>query len=116
MHHRDFVERVWVKIRMEKGVRRIYTATKLPVSKEQTSHLIRAIFETVAETLESGQSVHIPGFGKFSIKRHPDGSLIFHPQTKERIPRRPERMKAVRFRASTSLLDSVNGCKVATEA
>lgn len=114
MRHRDFVERVWVKIRMEKGVRRIHTVTKLPVSKEQTSHLVRAIFEALTETLESGQNVMIPGFGKFTLKRYPDGSLVLHPKTRERVPRRAERMKSVRFKPSTSLLDNVNGVKVAT--
>lgn len=114
MRHRDFVERVWVKIRMEKGVRRIHTVTKLPVSKEQTRHLVRAMFETLTEILENGHTVLIPGFGKFIVKRYPDGSLILHPKTRERIPRRPERMKSVRFKPSTSLLDNVNGVKVAT--
>jgi len=108
MRHGDFIERVWVKIRMEKGVRRIHTATKLPVSKEQTGHLVRAIFETVAESLESGQSVSIPGFGKFLVRCYPDGSFIIHPRTRERVPRRPDRMKAVRFKSATALLDTVN--------
>ncbi len=115
MRHRDFVERIWVKIRMEKEVRRIHTATKLPVSKEQTFQLVRAIFETLAETLEDGHVVHIPGFGKFSIKRHPDGTMVFHPRTRERVPRRPDRMKGVRFKPSRTLLNAVNGNKVTVE-
>ncbi len=116
MRHRDFVERVWVKIRMEKGVRRIHTATRLPVSKEQTGHLIRAMFETLTEVLKNGQPVLIPGFGKFTVKRFPDGSMIQHPRTKERIPRRSERMKSVRFKPSASLLDNVNDVKATTES
>ena len=116
MRHNVFVEGVWVKIRMEKGVRRIHTATKLPVSKEQTKHLVRAIFEELAEVLVSGQTVNIPGFGKFSVKRHASGSMVCHPKTRERIPRRSDRMKSVRFKSSATLLDNVNGVKVATEA
>lgn len=116
MRHRDFVDRFWVKIRMEKGVRHIHTATKLPVSKEQASHLIRATFETLAEVLESGQDVFIPGFGKFTVKRFPDGSMILNPKTKERVPRRPNRMKTIRFKSSASLLDTVNGNKPPTGA
>lgn len=115
MRHRDFVERVWVKIRMEKGVRRIHTATKLPVSKEQTKHLVRAIFEELARVLASGQTVSIPGFGKFSVKRHAAGTMVYHPKTRERIPRRCDRMKSVRFKSSATLLDNVNGVKAATE-
>lgn len=108
MHHRDFVDRVWVKIRMEKGVRRIHTATRLPVSKQQTSELIKSIFETLSETLESGQIVLIPGFGKFSLKQYPKGSLVTHPKTREKVPRRPDRMRTVRFKPSSVLLNTVN--------
>lgn len=115
MRHQDFVERVWIKIRMEKGVRRIHTATKLPVSRKQTYYLIRTIFEAIAETLENGQTVHIPGFGKFTVKRHADGSFVFNPKKKVRIPRRADRMKTVKFRPSRTLLNVTNGLKVAVE-
>lgn len=108
MNHRDFVERVWVTIRMEKGVRRIHTATKLPVSKQQTAELVKTIFTELAAVLESGQEITIPGFGKFSIKRHADGSLIYDPRQKVKVPRRPDRMKSIRFKPSSVLLTTVN--------
>lgn len=104
----DFVDRTWVKIRMEKGVRRIHTATKLPVSKDQTGELIKSVFEVVAEILEEGQTVHIPGFGKFTPKQQAPGSEIYDPRKKVKVPRRPDRMRSVRFKASKVLLDHIN--------
>lgn len=103
MRKQDLVDDIWVKIRMGNGKQ-----TRLPATKSQTTKLVAAVFNTVAEALAHGESVSLPGFGKFQIKQYPKGSEVFSPWKKTKVPRRPDRLRTVKFRPFGALVRQLN--------
>ena len=103
MKKQDFVLSVWVMIRMEDASRK-----KLTLTKGQTTEVVDAVFATMAEVLERGEAIAMPCFGKFSVKQFPKGSMVYVPLTRKKIPRRPDRMRNVRFKPSKVLVNRVN--------
>lgn len=42
--------------------------SKLGCSKEEAQNIFDAIFETIKSTLEKGETVKLPGFGRFDVR------------------------------------------------
>ncbi len=49
-----------------KIVEKVYE--KVGLSKRESLELVEKVFETLKETLESGEKIKIPGFGNFVVK------------------------------------------------
>ena len=79
-------------------------AEKANISKKQAETELAFIFDTLAEALAQGDSVAIPGFGKFSVSMRKARTGI-NPQTKQKI-QIPE-TKAPSFSAALALKDAV---------
>ena len=79
---------------------------RVGVTKKEAAEFVEAVFETMKETLEDGDSIKVSGFGKFEIR-----------QKGERVGRNPRtgveimipRRKVLRFKVSQVLKDELNG-------
>jgi integration host factor subunit alpha len=76
--------------------------------KKESAQLVESIFETIKQTLESGEDVLISGFGKFSVREKKERRGR-NPQTGERIML-PSR-KVVTFKCSDRLKDKLDGAR-----
>lgn len=108
MHKKDLLDSVWVKIRMGKQITDVDTGCKIAVSKQQVGTLVDAVIESIVQGLECGDTVAIPGLGIFTTKQYPEGSLVRDVRTGEMRPRRADRMRAIRFKPSSTLKERVN--------
>ena len=88
-------------------------AQKEGKSIKETTGFVNATLETIRETLESGESVRLVGFGVFSV-RDTAASVRVNPQTREKI-NVPAR-KRVKFTPGKELNDAVAGHKGKTPA
>ena len=79
-------------------------AAKTGETQRDTEKTMRAIFGTIAELVESGEHVHVPGFGSFHT-RMGRPRLARNPQTGERLPL-PETRK-MHFRPSETLRERI---------
>ncbi len=79
-------------------------AAKSDISRKNAEETLGLIFDTLAEVMVSGQSVAIPGFGKFSVTTR-KARTGMNPQTKEKI-QIPE-SKVPAFSAAQALKDAV---------
>lgn len=72
-------------------------AKKNNLKKSEINQLLDTFFETVIETVQTGENVKLVGFGTFSISQH-SPRQGYNPTTKERmnIPAK----KIVRFKSS----------------
>jgi len=75
-------------------------------SGNATKIIINGFIDVVSETLASGDSVNLPGFGKFYVKERGEREGV-NPQTGEKIKIKPH--KAPLFRAGETLKQKVNG-------
>ncbi len=91
----DLVEAVYAQL--EAGSR---------VSKRESSELVELVFDTMKETLGSGDKVKISGFGNF-IVRHKKPRVGRNPQTGSEITISERRVLS--FKASQVLKGSLNG-------
>src|SRR5262249_2029213 len=80
-------------------------ARKTGKSIKDTTSFVNAILETIRETLESGDSVRLPGFGVFRVRDTPT-TVRVNPQTRQRFNAPPSRR--VKFAPSTGLRVSVS--------
>ena len=78
---------------------------QLNISKTQSSALVESFFESIKETLESGENVMISGFGKFSVQNRNERRGR-NPQTGEDLILEPR--KVVRFKCSEKLRGKIN--------
>lgn len=76
------------------------------MTKKQGDDAVRAVFDAIAKYLESGDSVQIPGFGRFSISERA-ARAGRNPATGETI--QIAASKNVRFKAGKDLKEKVNG-------
>jgi integration host factor subunit alpha len=76
------------------------------VSKRESSELVELVFDTMKETLGSGQKVKISGFGNFVV-RHKKPRVGRNPQTGEEITISERRVLS--FKASQVLKGALNG-------
>ena len=83
-------------------------AQKEGKSIKETTGFVNATLETIRQTLETGDSVRLVGFGVFSV-RDTAASVRVNPQTREKI-NVPAR-KRVKFTPGKELNDAVGGHK-----
>ena len=81
-------------------------ANKSQKSVKESTAFVNATLEAIRETLESGDSVRLVGFGVFSVKDTAP-SVRVNPQTREKI-NVPAR-KRVKFTAGKELSEAVAG-------
>lgn len=79
---------------------------KLGFTKNKSSQLVEALFETIKARLQGGEDVLIPGFGKFPVKEK-NSRRGRNPQTGEDLTLGASRI--VTFRCSGMLRGRVNG-------
>ena len=91
----DLVEAVYAQL--EGGSR---------VSKRESSELVELVFDTMKETLGSGDKVKISGFGNFVV-RHKKPRVGRNPQTGTEITISESRVLS--FKASQVLKAALNG-------
>ncbi|MDI6802093.1 MAG: integration host factor subunit alpha [Thermodesulfovibrionales bacterium] len=77
---------------------------KVGLSKSESQEMIEIIFNTVKQALITGESVKIPGFGTFNVRKK--GARIGrNPKTREEVEITPRRV--VTFKASDQLSEIV---------
>ncbi|HEX8035422.1 MAG TPA: HU family DNA-binding protein [Ktedonobacterales bacterium] len=79
-------------------------AAKANKSAKETTEFVNATLDSIKETLETGETVRLVGFGVFSVKDTAE-SVRVNPQTREKI-NVPAR-KRVKFTAGKELNDAV---------
>lgn len=79
-------------------------ATKANKSAKETTEFVNATLDAIKESLETGETVRLVGFGVFSVKDTAE-SVRVNPQTREKI-NVPAR-KRVKFTAGKELNDAV---------
>ena len=79
---------------------------RVGVTKKEAAEFVEAVFETMKETLEDGNSIKVSGFGKFEIRQKGE-RVGRNPRTgvETMIPQR----KVLRFKVSQVLKDEING-------
>jgi integration host factor subunit alpha len=78
---------------------------KVVLSKKESLELVEKVFETLKETLESGEKIKIPGLGNFVVKAKSDRRGR-NPQTGAAIT--IEARKVLTFKPSMKLKESLN--------
>jgi nucleoid DNA-binding protein len=79
-------------------------AAKANKSAKETTEFVNATLDSIKETLETGETVRLVGFGVFSVRDTAE-SVRVNPQTREKI-NVPAR-KRVKFTAGKELNDAV---------
>jgi integration host factor subunit alpha len=90
-------------------VEQVRSQTK--VSTKDAAILVESLFEMIRKSLEQGNSVKLPGFGNFNIKKKSQ-RIGCNPKTGEAIPITAR--KVISFKPSHILRDRVNGRSVNT--
>ena len=85
-------------------VERIQTATGL--SRKDSAEMLEFTFSAIKDTLESGESLKISGFGSFTVKQKADRRGR-NPQSGEEIIIKARRVLS--FKPSMSLRQAING-------
>ena len=78
---------------------------RIGFSKKESAELVDMVFETIKETLSSGENLKVSGFGSFVV-RQKDARIGRNPQTGEAIT--ISQRKVVTFKASPVLKDAMN--------
>jgi integration host factor subunit alpha len=73
---------------------------KVGLSKKEAQDIIEIIFDTVRQSLQEGESVKIPGFGTFNVRKKA-ARRGRNPQTGEEMEISPRRV--LTFKASNQL-------------
>jgi integration host factor subunit alpha len=73
---------------------------KVGLSKKEAQDIIEILFESIKESFEAGESVKIPGFGTFNVRRKA-ARRGRNPQTGEELEITPR--KVLTFKASNQL-------------
>lgn len=85
-------------------VEKIQTTTG--ISKKDASVMMEAVFSILKESMESGETVKISGFGRFTVNQKA-ARKGRNPQTVEAIT--IEARKVLTFKPSTVLCQAING-------
>ena len=80
-------------------------ATATGLTKADVTRVMESIFETITESLKSGNKVPVAGFGTFDVSARPARSGR-NPKTGETI--QIAARNAVTFKAGSALKDAVN--------
>ncbi len=78
---------------------------KVGFSKKEAAELVELVFETIKETLETGEKIKISGFGNFVVRRK-QPRIGRNPQTGEEITITDRRV--LTFKPSAVLKDALN--------
>ncbi|BBA70610.1 integration host factor subunit alpha [Geobacter sulfurreducens] len=80
-------------------------AEKTGFTKKESVELVELVFETMKDTLESGENLKISGFGNFNVKQKSDRRGR-NPQTGEEIT--IEARRILTFKPSVILKNAIN--------
>ena len=80
-------------------------AEKSELSKAQSEKALKALLETVEETLKAGDKIQLIGFGTFDVKENP-ARTGFNPASKK--PVEIKESKSPRFKAGKAFKDALN--------
>lgn len=75
------------------------------LNKKQTEAAVKAVIETITETLAKGQSIQLVGFGTFEVRERAARKGV-NPRTKKKIDIPATRVPA--FKAGRALKDAVS--------
>lgn len=73
-------------------------------TKKEAGEIVELVIDTMVGTLQKGDTVDLPGFGKFTVKTR-DARTGINPLTKEKIEIPATKVPA--FKASKALKDAV---------
>ena len=77
-------------------------------TKKEAGEIVELVIDTMVGTLQKGDTVDLPGFGKFTVKAR-DARTGINPLTKEKIEIPATKVPA--FKASKALKDAVKYIK-----
>ena len=80
-------------------------AEKTGLSKKDSENVVSLTFDTIKETIETGEKVQLAGFGIFDVKTR-DARMGRNPKTKEEIQIPASRVPV--FKASKAFKESVD--------
>lgn len=80
-------------------------AEKTGLSKKDSEKAVNATFQTIEETIETGEKVQLVGFGVFDVKTR-EARIGRNPKTKEEIKIPASRVPV--FKAGKALKDAVD--------
>lgn len=80
-------------------------AEKSELTKKQSETAVKAVIDTITETLAKGESIQLVGFGTFEVRERAARTGI-NPRTKKKIQIAATKVPA--FKAGRALKDSVS--------
>lgn len=80
-------------------------AEKSELTKKQSESAVKAVIDTITETLANGDSIQLVGFGTFEVRERAARTGI-NPRTKKKI--QIEATKVPAFKAGRSLKEAVS--------
>ena len=80
-------------------------AGKTGLSKKDSERAVNAVFETIGDTIETGEKVQLVGFGVFDVKTR-EARVGRNPKTKEEIKIPASRVPV--FKAGKAFKDAVD--------
>ncbi|NLJ33219.1 MAG: HU family DNA-binding protein [Firmicutes bacterium] len=91
---------------MNKGELISSVANKIDITKKDAEKAVNAVFETIQETMATGEKVQLIGFGTFEVRER-KARKGRNPQTGEEIDIPAAKVPA--FKAGKGLKDAVSG-------
>lgn len=91
---------------MNKGELAAMVAKECSLSKEKSNQVVGSVLESIIEALRKGEDVRLQGFGTFEVAIAP-ARTGRNPATGK--PIKIAEAKRVKFRAGTTLKESLNG-------
>ena len=82
------------------------------LSRAESADLVKAILDSMTDTLVTGETVKLSSFGTFTV-RSKTGRIGRNPKTGEEVPITPRRVLV--FRASQVMKNVINGEEPGTE-
>jgi len=98
-------EKLFRRKNMNKAELIAAVAGKTGLSKKDSEKAVNATFQTIEETIETGEKVQLVGFGVFDVKTR-EARIGRNPKTKEEIKIPASRVPV--FKAGKALKDSVD--------
>jgi integration host factor subunit beta len=92
-------------------IERLAERSELP--KKRAEEAVNCIFETLSQSLASGQRIEIRGFGSFSLKQH-RAYVGRNPKTGEEVP--VSEKHSIHFKVGKQLRELVDNLQPPTDA
>jgi integration host factor subunit alpha len=77
---------------------------RVGLPRNETQEIVETIFDTIKETLITGESIKVSGFGTFNVRKK-NARVGRNPKTKEEVEITPRRV--VTFKASDQLKEVI---------